>query len=203
MQIDCFVSTLDNTPNRIRWSQQTLEALTEDPALHITVVDAGSSPEHLAWCRQKGFSLVQQPKEGSLHRRFLLAEALAQSEYYLFSDNDVLPRTEYWLARGLDVLRRHPQFGLAVYRMVHCDFGFDHQFNDAEIKSITKGGGLSLIKRGCRTAPFTPPLVFNPSDADDAQYCRAIQKSGFLVGQFEQLYIEHIGRSESTCQQLS
>ena len=199
--IDCFISTLDRTPNRKAWTRETLVKLSSEPDLRLTVLDAGSDVKQLAWFAENGFVVVPQPREGSLFRRFLLAEVLAQSEFYLMGDNDCLPTSEFWLQKGLDVAASHPGYGYIVYRLEHCDFPFDHQHSDADIRSIAKGGGLAVVRRACRKSDFRIPILFDPSNADDKQYCEAIRKSGLLVGMFEKLYVRHLGREESTvCQ---
>jgi hypothetical protein len=172
--------------------------LSKEQNLRVTLLDAGSDIDQLDWFREKGFTVVPQPREGSLFRRFLLAEVLAQSEFYLFGDNDCLPISENWLAQGLEVATRHPGFGYIVYRLEHSDFAFNHEFSDPEIRSITKGGGLGILRRACRTSDFRIPILPNPSNMDDAQYCDAMRKSGKGVGMFERLYVRHLGRVEST-----
>lgn len=196
------MSNLCLTPARGQWAVRTAEALLAQPALALTVLDAESDPTYLEWFhdreREGKLSLVTMPREGSLFRRYLLAEALAESEYFLMCDNDMLPKTEGWLSRGLEVMRAHPQFGHVVYRMEHSDFSGDHAFEDQDVRSIAKGGGFNLIRRDARTAPFRVPFIFDPNNADDKCYCSAIRESGRLVGQFQRLYVEHIGRQEST-----
>lgn len=196
--IDCFVSTLDITPNRMEWSRQAIESFLKEPELNVTILDAGSPPEQLDWFAEKGVTVVPQPKKGSIFRRFLLAEALAQSELYILSDNDLIPYTQYWLAKMLEVGRSHPQFGYIVARMRHCDFSGDSGFEDADVRSIQKGGGLALVRRDARTAPFKVPFIYDPTNADDHCYCEAMRKSGKGVGMFTRIYMEHFGRSEST-----
>ena len=198
MKFYIFVSTVDITPNRIAWCRETLEAFSAEPALSITVIDAGSAPEQRLWFSCKGLKVVEQPFEGSVHRRFLLAEALAQSEYFLVSDNDILPTREGWLSAGLEIMRRHPKLGWCCYRLENTDFEHDHQYQDTDIRSIAWGGGLSIIKRDARQHPFTVPLVFNPQSADDKEYCAAIRRSGYGVAMFQNLYVKHIGQSESS-----
>jgi len=196
--IDCFISTLDNTPNRKAWTRDVLTALSKEQNLRITLLDAGSDIDQLDWFREKGFTVVPHPREGSLFRRFLLAEVLAQSEFYLFGDNDCVPASENWLAAGLEVAAKHPGFGYIVYRLEHCDFPFNHEFRDGDLRSITKGGGLAIVRRAIRSSDFRIPVILNPANLDDAQYCEAIRKSGSSVGMFEKLYVRHLGRAEST-----
>lgn len=196
--IDCFVSTLDLSPNRIAWSRKTIEGFLEEPQLRITVLDAGSAPEQLEWFKANGVNIISQPREGSIFRRFLLAESLAQSDPYILSDNDCFPKTQDWLAKGLQTARSQPQFGYIVYRMTHCDFACDTDYSNGDIRSIHKGGGIAIVRKDVRTAPFTVPPVYDPNNADDKCYCEAIRKSGKQVGMFEKLYMEHAGREEST-----
>jgi hypothetical protein len=195
---DCFVSTLDISPNRIEWSRKTIEAYIQEPSLRLTILDAGSAPEQLAWFAKKGLTVIDNPREGSIFRRFLLAESLTQSDPFILSDNDCFPKAADWLVRGLDLAKARPQYGYIVYRMVHCDFARDTDYSDSEVRSIHKGGGIGIIRKGARTAAFEVPAIYNPSNADDKCYCDAIKKSGKQVGMFEKLYMEHAGRVEST-----
>lgn len=198
MKIDAFVSTLDNTENRKLWSRQCIEALLAEPTLRVTVIDAGSPQDQLEWFQNKGVDVIHQPKEGSLFRRFLIAEAYAQSELYLFCDNDMIPKSDSWLSRGLEIMRSNPTFGYVVYRMTHTDFMNDNSFRTPDVRGIAKGGGWAIVRRDCRTHPFRIPFVPDLNNMDDFHYCTAIKKSGFGVGMFESLYVEHCGRSEST-----
>ena len=198
MLIDCFISTLDLTPNRIEWSRETIVAFLKEPSLRIVVIDAGSSQEQLEWFHQKGLTVVPQPYDGSVHRRFLLAEALAQSEFFIFADNDVVPITENWLSAGLEVMRTHPKFGWLCYRLENTDFSSDNGFEDSDVRTVRWGGGCAIIRRDARTHPFTVPFVFDPNNADDRSYCEAIRRSGWMVGQLLRQYVRHIGRSESS-----
>lgn len=170
----------------------------KETQLRITVLDAGSSPEQLEWFHSKGLVVIPQPREGSLFRRFLLAEAYAQSELYLFSDNDMVPKSEAWLSKGLEIMRAQPGLGYVVYRMTHCDFSSTGERHGLEVRGIHKGGGLAIVRRDCRTYPFRIPFVPDRDKLDDHHYCDAIRKSGYGVGQFENLYAEHCGRTEST-----
>lgn len=196
--IDCFVSTCDITPNRIEWSRKTIEAYLAEPGLKVTILDAGSDPEQLSWFESKGLVVIHNPREGSIFRRFLIAELLATSDPYILSDNDCFPKTQDWLARGLATVNAHPQFGYVVYRMTHCDFASDCDYSNGEIRSIHKGGGIAFVRKGIRTATFNVPPQYDPNNADDRCYCEAIRKSGKQVGMFEKLYMEHAGRQEST-----
>lgn len=201
MKIDCFLPTFDRTPNRIEWCRKTLTFLMNVPELQITLFDAGSKQEQLDWFKKQGLKVVEQPLDGSIHRRFLLAELFARSDYYIFADNDHVPVTENWLPRALEALEAHKQFGYVLLRRTHCDFSHDHQFIDNDIRSIGHGGGFGFIRRNCRDAakgPFRVPLLFNPNDPDDRQYTAAIKKSGLLVGQFEKIYALDQGHGESS-----
>lgn len=196
--IDCFVSNLVLTPLRATWAQQTLQALLAEPALRVTLIDAGSDPQLAEPLWDTEAQVVRIQREGSLFRRYLVAEAMASSPIYLLVDNDILPRTEHWLAKGLDVMQRYAQFGHVVGRLEHTDFTSDNGAWHPDVRSIVKGGGLNFIRAGVRTAPFRVPLVFDPSNADDKQWCDAMRASGASVGQFEKIFVEHIGRTEST-----
>jgi len=192
MRIDCYVSTLLRLPERQRIARDVLAALSKE-SLRITVLDAGSPPDELRWLQDR-FPVVQQPRDGSLHRRYLLAELLATTDYYLLCDDDCLPKTEYWLPRALALMRDRPLFGQIALRMEHCDWARDSQFADGEVVSVTVCGGMRLIRRGVRTAPFHVPLVWHPLDNDDWDWCQAMRASGVGVGSFEKIYCTHVGR---------
>lgn len=175
-----------------------LAELSKHPELNITLLDAGSHQSQLDWFRSMGFAVLEHPLDGSIHRRFLLAELIARSPYYFFADDDHLPYSENWLATALDVAERHPGYGYILLRRDHCDFTADHGHFDDDIISITHGGGIAVVKKDCRTAPFRVPLVWNANDPDDRQYTAAIKKSGFGVGQLRKVYCRDLGREESS-----
>lgn len=196
--IDCFVSTLDLTPNRIEWSRKTIETYLAEPELKVTILDAGSTQDQLNWFESKGLTVIHNPREGSIFRRFLLAELLATTDPYILSDNDCFPKGQDWLVKGIEEVMAHPQFGYVVYRMTHCDFATATDYSTGGIRSIHKGGGIAIVRKGVRTATFNVPPQYDPNNADDKCYCLAIQRSGKQVGMFEKLYMEHAGRAEST-----
>lgn len=196
--IDCFVSTCDLSPNRIEWSRKTIERYLAEPELNVTILDAGSSPEQLNWFESKGIRVIHNPREGSIYRRFLLAEMLSTTDPFILSDNDCFPKGQDWLTKGLETFLAQPQFGYVVYRMLHCDFARDCDYSTGDIRSIHKGGGIAFIRKGIRKATFNVPPQYDPNNADDKCYCEAIRKSGKQVGMFEKLYMEHAGRIEST-----
>lgn len=196
--IDCFVSTCDLSPNRIEWSRKTIERYLAEPELNVTILDAGSTQDQLTWFESKGIRVIHNPREGSIYRRFLLAEKLAETDLFILSDNDCFPRGADWLTKGIEIAQSHPQYGYIVYRMVHCDFARDCDYSNGQVISIHKGGGIGFIRKNARTASFTVPVKYDPNNADDKCYCLAIQHSGKKVGMFEKLYMEHAGRVEST-----
>lgn len=198
MKIDYILSSFDRTPNRIAWARTVLTELSKYPELNITLLDAGSTSEQLAWYRSQGFAVLEHPLDGSIHRRFLLAELMARSPYYFFADNDHIPTTQDWLPRALDVADNNPNYGYVLLRRDHCDFSYDHGHRNEDIMSITHGGGIAVVKKDCRTAPFRVPLVWSATDPDDRQYTAAIKKSGFGVGQLMKIYCRDLGRDESS-----
>lgn len=188
--IDCFLSALDRNPARIEFCRKTVAAMLQEPNIRLTMLDAGSDLEQLTWFERQGLNFVTHETKGSAHRRYELAENLATSDYFLLGDNDCVPISDNWLARALDVAKRHPQFGQFLFRLSNTDF-FHHNFNDPEVRSVMWGGGLRLIKRGCRTAPFDWTM------ADDKAYCAAIRASGYINGMFNGLHVEHLGTQVS------
>lgn len=195
---DLFISTLDITPNRIKWSRETIVNYSKHPNLRITIIDAGSCPEQLEWFKENNLFVVPQPYEGSTYRRFLIAEAYARTDPFLFSDNDIIPIESDWLVEGLETMRRHPRFGWLCYRLERTDFSYDNGFKDNEVWSVHYGGGLAIIRRDARQIPFTVPAVFNENRADDRTYVDAIKRSGWDAGLLLKLHVKHIGNNESS-----
>lgn len=194
--VDCFVATLDLTPGRIDMSRRVLKKLREEPGLRLTLMDAGSTPGQLAHFRESGFNLVPHPKEGSAHRRYLLAEALATSHIYFLFDDDCIPKTEDWLFKALDAMENHSRFGLIGLRKETCDYAFTHGFQDSQVRCVQSVGGCMAIRRGVRTKTFRVPLALDHklNRNNDSQYCQAIRESGSEIGQFEQVYFEHLDK---------
>ena len=193
--LDCFVATLDLTPGRIALSKQVLSGLSMQEGLKLTLLDAGSDPEQLKWFHKEGFNVIQHPREGSTHRRFLLPEILALSEYYLLLDDDCIPITQYWLAKSLAMARRHPQFGLLGLGRESGDYSYiNGTFYDNEVRTVQTVGGAMLVKRDVRTAPFEIPLYVDHKNSrgNDADYCKAIRDSGSAVGQLMKVRFKHL-----------
>lgn len=200
MKLDCFISEFNRTPNRIAWAHEQLDFLLKVPELQITAIDAGSTPEELAYLKER-VKVIEQPLDGSIHRRFLIAELFARSPIYIFADNDCIPKTSNWLAKALDVMDSHPQFGMAGLRMETCDPSHDHNFYDEEIRSVAWYIAFSFIHKDARDpakGKFRVPLIFDPLNPDDRQYCAAVQKSGKLTGVFNKIYMTNLGNSESS-----
>lgn len=200
MKIDCFISEFNRTPNRIAWAHEQLEFLLQVPELQITAIDAGSLPEEVAYLKER-VKVIEQPLDGSIHRRFLIAELFVHSPIYIFTDNDHIPVTNNWLAKALNAMESHRQFGYCLLRNPNCDFGHDNQFIDKDVRSIIHGGGFGFLRKDVRDpakGKFFVPLMFDPLNPDDRQYTAAIKASGTLVGQFEQVYCKNLGSAESS-----
>lgn len=183
-------------------SRRVLKKLREEPGLRLTLMDAGSTPGQLAHFRESGFNLVPHPRAGSMHRRYLLAETLATSEYYFLVDDDCIPKTEGWLRLATDAMQSHPQFGILGLRKESCDYAYSHGFQDNEVRAVQGVGGFLLIRRGCRTSPFRVPIVVDHklNRQNDWDYCQAVKDGGYQVGQLQKVYFEHLdSKGTETC----
>jgi hypothetical protein len=79
----------------------------------------------------------------------LWAEANASSDIYIFTDDDVLPWGKDWLSRGLQAMRKHPEFAICSSRSVIAEERGNYSIPEGmEIMEVPCVGAPMWVRKG-------------------------------------------------------
>jgi hypothetical protein len=183
------------THNRLDYLERTVDALferTPEP-IRLTLVDNASEPDVRTWIgeRRDLFEHVVLLPRNEHQPAFQRGIELTSSDPFLVTDPDlVVPELEpSWLARLLDLLERHPDFGLV-------GLGLDpanrppvlppetlEPLVDGELVEAPVGTWFQAIRRDALRVPYTK----------DSHACRAVRAAGYRVGWAPGIRAFHLG----------
>ena len=183
------------THNRLDYLERTLEALLErtPEPIRLTLVDNASEPDVRTWIAERRdlFEHVVLLPRNEHQPAFQRGIELTSSDPFLVTDPDlVVPELEpSWLARLLDLLERHPDFGLV-------GLGLDpanrppvlppetlEPLVDGELVEAPVGTWFQAIRRDALRVPYTK----------DSHACRAVRDAGYRVGWTPGIRAFHLG----------
>ena len=183
------------THDRLDYLERTVEALlkrTPEP-IRLTLVDNASGPDVRNWIaeRRELFEHVLLLPRNEHQPAFQRGIELTASDPYLVTDPDlVVPELEpSWLARLLELMERHPDFGL-------IGLGLDpanrppvlapeslEPLVDGELVEGSVGTWFQAIRRDALRIPYTK----------DSHACRAVRATGYRVGWAPGIRAFHLG----------
>jgi len=123
-----------------------------------------------------------------------MAERLSRSSIYVVSDNDCLILGENFVQQGLDIMARHPDYGLLAATSI-CDGYFANGYPReglAEVVPRHAVGGVAFVRKGILTE-------FKPCDVTqvDETICHEMKLKGYKTGSMPGLRFNHIGAGYS------
>ena len=122
------------------------------------------------------------------------AETISSSPIYVLADNDCLILGEKFVERGVEIIERHPQYGLLAATSIcdgHFANGSDRQVLE-EVVPMHAVGGVAFVRKGILT-DFLPCL---PSQVDET-ICHEMASKGYQTGSLPGLRFNHLGAGYS------
>jgi len=139
--------------------------------------DCGCSKPHVRW-------YATEPK-GSLRRRHAMAREIAgTAEWYVITDDDIVPPADLDIALGLIHVFDDPPWGLVA---VSLEGGRSGAAVDGPVRDVANCGGLRFVRRGALPAELPP---FDDHPGYDHLLTQAVRDRGLRVGA---LYHPHVG----------
>jgi hypothetical protein len=122
------------------------------------------------------------------------AEEQSRSSIYVVADNDCLILGENFVQQGLDIMSRHPDYGLLAATSI-CDGDFANGYPReglAEVVPRHAVGGVAFVRKGILTE-------FRPCDVTqvDETICHEMKSKGYKTGSMPGLRFNHIGAGYS------
>ncbi len=128
-------------------------------------------------------------------QRRIWADEHSPSEIYIVADDDCLPNAPApWASRGVEVLKRHPEFGqLAswVANSSHAPLTTPH-FEDDEVMEHASVGQIRFQRKGLLEE--WPEQIATTYDSQEAQ---GLREAGYKVGYIKGLEHLHLGQNYS------
>jgi hypothetical protein len=122
----------------------------------------------------------------------LLAEEQAQSEIYIFTDDDCLAHGKNWTETGLTAMMRHPEYGACSTKSLIVN---ESPFNgEGDIFPVPCVGAPMWVRRGIIKDDL-PEYLYVSECIELHAY---MKKKGFLQGIINGIFHVHLGHGFST-----
>jgi hypothetical protein len=177
MKIDCFIRTMTGI-NRMRYGMfaATMERWKLDPNARIH------------------FLVDKHYREARFE-----AEALAKSDPYIFTDDDVLIHGKNWIARGTDILLAHPDYGAASTKsLIVNESPFDTKEKECDIFPVPCVGAPMWMRKGVLEEDL-PQYLFVSECIEIHNYMKS---KGYKQGIINGIFHVHIGHGFSTTEEF-
>lgn len=171
-----------------------LEAHTRTP-YRLTIVDNASGPEVRNWlaANRGRFDRIIWSSENEMLEAFNRGMAVTTSDPFIVTDPDlVVPDLEpCWLTRMLDLMERHPDFGLIGIGLDQSNLPpvqeperlAAEEIVDGEIVERFVGSTFQVIRRAALREPYRT----------DHKTCLAVKAAGYRVGWALDIRALHLG----------
>lgn len=185
------------THNRLDHLEATIDALeanTPEP-YRLTIVDNASGPETRNWLsanRARFHRIIFRPTNEHLGA-FDHGIAATTSDPYILTDPDlVLPSLEpSWLARLLDIMDRHPDFGLVGVGLDQANLPPVQEPEridpatvvDGEIVEAGTGSCFTAVRRAALLTPYRTAW----------RTCVSVKRAGYRFGWVPEIRAVHLG----------
>lgn len=192
--------------NRLEHLVRTVDALIErtpEPPIRLTVVDNASEPDVRNWLADNGHRferLILRPTNEHMPAIQHGIEA-SSSDPFVVTDPDIeVPEmTPSWLARQLDVLDRHPDFGMVAVDLAAQDgvlsllppdeaerirsLRGDTREVDRDLTEGYAGAAFQLIRRDALREPYVRGF----------KTCDSVRRAGYRFGWNPTIKARHLG----------
>lgn len=123
------------------------------------------------------------------------AEHLAESDPYIFTDDDVLPHGKDWIATGVKAMLAHPEYGACSTKsLIVNESPFDTRPGDCDIFPVPCVGAPMWMRKGILKDDL-PEYLFVSECIELDNY---MKRKGFKQGIINNIYHVHLGHGFST-----
>ena len=122
------------------------------------------------------------------------AEEKSKSPIYVVTDNDCLPLGKDFVKQGVEILNRHPEYGLLAAANIcegeFCSGSIWQAGDEVECRDIV--GGVAFVRKGILNEfqMCEPPYV-------DRTICDKMRSKGYKTGIMPHLRFNHLGAGYS------
>jgi len=184
MSTDVFVRVFSSTEMRLGFAIATVARWKMQRDVRVRVV---AWPEGIKYDFRTGQNCYFNDDKPFATQSLELAERLADSDPYIICNDDNLPYGQDFVIKGLDIMKRYPDYGVISGVVVNGD-GSEFELNGPEVKEIHAVGGLVFLRKGLVTE-F--PALEDPSW--DLERHRQVVEKGFKSGYARDLPYLHMG----------
>lgn len=142
------------------------------------------------WAMESGCCLIGLKDDTIKSKK--KAEHISRSSIYVIADNDCLILGERFVEKGLEIMGRHPEYGLLAATSI-CDGLYPNGLlGNREEVVPSQAGGVAFVRKGI----LTEFNLCQPDHVDDI-ICSEINRKGFKTGYMTGLRFNHIGAGYS------
>lgn len=190
--IDVFFCHIPNTRPEARFrdhlARGCLERWRQDPLARVVLLQPEGTPPLVAD--------VPTASGGPVERfhlaRYRVPQANTSSEWFIVADDDCLPLGRDFIARGLEIARAHPEYGvLAASEVVGVPPCNPHELGVVPSHGV---GGICFVSPRCPRFNFD---VASPGDADSARF-QQVRGAGLQEARLLGVRMNHLGYGFST-----
>jgi hypothetical protein len=126
------------------------------------------------------------------------ADVMAKNEFYILTDDDCEPITDFNIALG--AIREHPEFAIlsawpenaSIQRWTPEDYT---PYEDLAVMEHHSTGGIRMTRRGSMIKGWPEQL----HNGYDAEHCQWLRHSGYRVGYSQHFRMIHHGEGKNEC----
>ena len=116
------------------------------------------------------------------------AEELAKTDIYIVADDDCLVIGKDFARRGVEIMKRHPEFGILTATSI-SDGPYPFINDDLpEVVKMHAVGGVAFVRKGILT-----DFEDCPANKIDHVICDEFQRKGYKTGIMPHLRFNHLG----------
>ena len=173
MMIDCFIRTSAKPSKmRIAMFHATLERWKLDPLARIH------------------YLVDRDYREARFE-----AEAAAQSDPYIFTDDDVLPHGKNWIAKGLEAMLAEPEYGACSTKsLIVNESPFDTKPAECRIFPVPCVGAPMWMRKGILKRDIAEYLYVS----ENMEIYNYMRQKGLKQGIINGIHHVHIGHGFSS-----
>lgn len=181
---DVFIRVFSSSELRLGFAIATVARwkMQKDCRVHPLIWNHGLP--YSQWNYSNG-TFLQNNEQPFATKSLLVAEAMAQSDPYIISNDDNLPYGQDFVEKGLDIMARHPEYGVISGVVTNGHEPYD---TENEVHEIHAVGGLVFLRKGLVTE--FPPLE---DPYWDLERHRQVTAKGFKSGYSHRLPYLHMG----------